>query len=72
MSHSMRISVLEEIHHSFNTADTSDLMKLLETLVYSPHVKVKASNILHTSHTKPAVELLVGRCFCSLLCLIVC
>jgi len=41
-------------------------MKLFETLAYSPHVKVKARNILHTSHTKPAVEVLVCRCFCSL------
>jgi uncharacterized protein (DUF924 family) len=49
--HSMRIFVLEVIHHSSNIADASNLMKLFETLVYSPHVKVKASNILQTSHT---------------------
>lgn len=59
----MRISLLDVTHHSFNIADTSNLMKLFKISVYSPHVKVKASTILHTSYTKPAVEVLVGPVF---------
>jgi hypothetical protein len=37
----MRIFVLEVIHHSLNTADTSNIMKLFETLVYSPVSELK-------------------------------
>ena len=72
ISHYLRIFVLEVIYHSSKIADTSNLMKLFGTLVYSPRLKVETSNIVHTNHTKPAVEVLVGRCFCSLLCLILC